>query len=250
MMPNPAPTNNALLSALPSADLAAIQPHLRAVEFRKRDMLIAADDAVLSVYFPVAGLISEVSTLDNGSGIEAAAIGKEGVVAVVPALGSGYSLADYIVQVQGAGFSMPVERFRTAVEELSSLRSVLNRHAEAVSALMMQSLACVAFHPVEARLARWLLVARDAVGSDVLPLTQEFLAQMLGVQRTTVTLAAQSLEGAGLIRYRRGNIDIQDVAGLRHSACSCYEQVRQRRNRVLPEPRTPSPGHVGQPATL
>jgi CRP-like cAMP-binding protein len=250
MMSTTAPTRNALLGALPSAELAVVQPHLRAVEFRKRDMLISADDPVPVVYFPVAGLISEVSTLDNGNAIEAAAIGREGVVGVVPALGSGYSLADYIVQVPGSGYSMPVERFRAAVEELPALRSVLNRHAEAVSALMLQSLACVAFHPVEARLARWLLIARDSIGSDVLPLTQEFLAQMLGVQRTTVTLAAQSLEGAGLIRYRRGNIDVQDVAALRQSACSCYEQVRQRRSRAFPEPRTPAVGHAGHPATL
>ena len=240
-------TRNLLLGALRPADLAAIQPHLRPVEFRRREVLIAADDPIKLVYFPVAGLISEVACLENGSGVEAAAIGREGVIGAVPALGSGHALAEYIVQVAGSGYSMPVERFRAAIEEQPALRAILYRHAEAVSAVSLQSLACIAFHPVEARLARWLLIARDSIGRDVLPLTQEFLAQMLGVQRTTVTLAAQSLEGTGVIRYRRGNIEILDVSRLKQCSCHCYEQVRQRRERALPEPRingAPQPAYL------
>ena len=243
-------TRNMLLGALRPSELAAIQPYLRPVEFRRREVLIAADDPIKLVFFPVAGLVSEVACLENGSGVESAAIGREGVIGAVPALASGYSLAEYIIQVAGSGYSIPVERFRSAAEELPGLRAVLNRHAEAVFALALQSLACVAFHPVEARLARWLLIARHSIGRDVLPLTQEFLAQMLGVQRTTVTLAAQSLEGTGLIRYRRGNIEILDVGGLKHSSCQCYEQVRQRRERAFPEPRHAVPAQVFHPAAL
>ena len=224
---------NGLLGLLPADAFAAIEQSLKPIGFRRRDVLVRPDQAIRRVYFPVEGLISMAVFLADGNSIEIAAIGKEGVLGVTPALGSGFALAEYIVQIQGAGYFMEAQDFRSAVEREPALRAILDRNAEAVSAHLFQSLACIAFHNVEARLCRWLLVARDMTGSDQLSLTQEFLAQMLAVQRTTVTGVAQTLERAGLIRYNRGHIDLLDVPRLKRFSCECYEQIKARRERAF-----------------
>jgi CRP-like cAMP-binding protein len=158
-------------------------------------------------------------------------VGKDSVYGASAAL-DGIALNDAIVQIEGVCSALNVQELRTAADKSPTFRTTLIRHEQALFAQAIQAAGCNASHAIEARLARWLLRARDLQGSDSLGLTQEFLAQMLGVQRTSVSTVANSLQRAGLIRYSRGQVEILDPKGLEASSCECYSVVKERYARL------------------
>jgi CRP-like cAMP-binding protein len=224
---------NHLLASLPAADFELLRPHLRPFEMVQSDLLFDAGDSINWVYFPHGGVISLVVGLGDGQMIEAAMVGREGVVGGSAALDGQVALNRGIVQIEGDASILDVAFLREAAEQSVTFRTALIRHEQALFAQAQQSAACNASHTVEARLSRWLLRSRELAGSDALGLTQEFVAQMLGVRRTSVSLVANTLQNAGLIRYSRGRIQITDLDGLRSASCECYGRVKAQYDRLL-----------------
>jgi len=224
---------NHLLASLPPADFKRLGPHLRTIELVDATVLFEARDPIKRVYFPHSGIISLVVGLKGGQTIEVAMIGCDSVVGGSLALGGGFALNKGIVQASGAASILDASRLWKAAAASVALRETLFRHEQAMLARAQQSAACNATHTVEARLARWLLRSHDLLGGDTLPLTQEFLGQMLGVRRTSVSLVANTLQKAGLIKYARGRIQITDLKGLKKAACECYEAVKAKTDRLL-----------------
>src|SRR5205823_12881817 len=172
--------------------------------------------------------VSLVAVMQQGNAIELATIGYEGVVGSFAGLGPRRAYTRAVVQVAGAGLRIPAARFRKAAEESKAVCRIVVRYGEMLLIQVQQTAACNALHSVEARLSRWLLQARDRLQGNTIQLTHEFLSQMLGVRRTTVTVVANSLQLAGLIRYHRGQIEIVDRAGLEAKACQCYDAIRRQ----------------------
>ena len=229
------PSPNNLLASLSRADFELLGPHLRDAELVHETVLARAGDSLDRVYFPHSGIISLVLTLEGGEAIEVAMVGRDSVYGAAAALDGRIALNDAIVQIPGTASTLDIGRLRSAAADSASLSAALIRHAEFVFVQAQQSAACNATHTLEARLARWLLRARDLSGGDTLLLTQEFLGQMLGVQRTSLSLVANTLQTAGLIRYRRGRIEITNLEGLMESSCQCYKAVRTQYDRLLAE---------------
>ncbi len=215
---------NRLLASLPRTAFAAIKPDLKLVELSHGDILAETGGQIRRVYFPHSGIISLVVELSAGEMIETATVGRDGAIGAASALDGRISFNKGIVQLGGVASVIGVERLRALADENKRFRSILIRHEQVLFAQAQQSAACNASHSAEARMCRWLLRTRDLAG-ERLQLTQQFLGQMMGVQRSTVSLAANTLQRAGLIKYRRGNIEILDVDGLREAACECYAIV-------------------------
>src|SRR5450432_2625289 len=230
-------TSNRVLASLEAADIDYLLPHLRAIDLPQEMVLFEAGDTISRVFFPYGGVISLVVELSSGETIEAAMIGREGVVGGLSALDSNISISRAIVQVAGAGSVVDVDHVRLLAERSVAFRTTLIKHEQVLLAQSQQSAACNATHTIEARLSRWLLRCRDLIGSDDLPLTQEFIAQMLGVRRTSVSIVANTLQQAGLIKYKRGHIRVLDLDGLRESACECYWTVKSLSDRLIGDPR-------------
>jgi CRP-like cAMP-binding protein len=231
-MSMPPSSPNRLLASLVRADIELLRPHLKPTELKNETVLYEAGDPVDRV-FPHSGIISLVVELSGGQVIEAAMIGRDSMLGATAALDGQVSLNKAIVQLPGTGETLDVGRFRDVAEQSPALRTTLLRHEQVLFAQAQQSAACNASHTVEARLARWLLRSRDLSGSDTLALTQEFLAQMLGVRRSSVSPVATTLQRAGLIRYSRGHIEILDLEGLRSASCECYGTVKAHSDRLL-----------------
>jgi len=187
-------------------------------------VLFEAGDLVPAVYFPVSAIISLVVTLSTGELVEAAMVGRDGVVGASSALDGKVTLSRAIVQIEGDALICEPEKLRRAAFQSESLISRLIRHEQTLFAQAQQSTACMAAHDVQSRMCRWLLRARD--GTDTLNFTQEFLAEMLGVRRPSVTGVSLTLQAAGMIEYRRGKIRISNVELLREMACECYETTK------------------------
>jgi len=166
--------------------------------------------------------------MENGATVEAAMVGRRGVVGGTAGLGSRYSFGRTIVQIAGQAERITRSRFHLAVEKSSTIRDLVVRYNDLLLSHIQQSVACNALHSVAPRLCRWLLQTRDCIDSDVIPLTQDLIAQMLGVRRTTLTVTARALQARGMIRYRRGNIQILDRSALEQSACECYAVIKGR----------------------
>jgi CRP-like cAMP-binding protein len=194
--------SNQLLASLPSAEFVLIRRLLRPLELMHQTVLVRAGEPLAHIYFPHSGIISLVTRLAEGETVEAAMVGRDSVFEASAALDGGIALNEAIVQLPGAASILDVAQLRRAAEQSVSFRTTLIRHEQALLGQALQSAACNAAHNVESRLSRWLLRARDLRGGDMLPLTQEFLAQMLGVQRSRVSLVANTFQRAGLIRYR------------------------------------------------
>jgi CRP-like cAMP-binding protein len=224
---------NRLLAALLPADFALLESHLKDMHFKQGVVLQEAGGRIEQVYFPHTGMISLLAVMQAGNGVETATIGREGVVGAMAGLGGRIAVARAVVQVEGSSSQISVSRFQTAVGESAGIRALIERYNDVQMGLINQSAGCNALHQLESRLCRWLLQTRDRSDSDTLTLTQEFLSEMLGVQRTTVNLLARELQSAGLIRYRRARIEIVDRAGLEKKACECYEVVRRRNEDVF-----------------
>jgi CRP-like cAMP-binding protein len=228
--------SNHLLAALQPEKMAALMPYLKLMELPQGTVLFESGATIKAVYFPLTALISLVVDLATGEMIEAAMIGKDGIAGGFSAIGNNISLNRAVVQVGGSAAVLEVDRFRDLAEQDAGFRATLARHEQFVMAQSQQSAACNAAHTLEARLARWLLRCRDLLDSEEILLTQEFLAEMLGVRRTSVTLVASTLQKAGLIHYRRGHIRVLDVEGLRDCSCECYEALKAHSRRLNSTP--------------
>jgi CRP-like cAMP-binding protein len=226
-------SSNAFLTSLAAGDLESLRPHLKTVELPQGLVLFEVGAPIHQVYFPHSGVVSLVVDLTSGETIESAMIGRESLVGASSGLNGQLSICKAIVQISGAASAMESRRLRDLAESSITARAALFRHEQLVLVQAQQSAACNATHTVEARLARWLLRGRDLTGSDDLLLTQEFIAEMLGVRRTSVSVVANTLQQAGFIRYRRGHIRILNLEGLRETACECYATVRDQSDRLL-----------------
>ena len=230
------PPQNRLLAALDAQDLELLAPRLVPVLLEKGALLYDPGDMVDAIYFPDDCVVSLMTLMESGAAIESAAIGREGALGLMAAVSPRQSLVRAIVQVPGRARRITAAHLHRAWEQSAQIRDLIDRHNEALFAHATQSVACNALHSVEARFCRWLLSCHDRIDSSTVALTQEFLADMLGVQRTTVTVVARALQAAGLIRYRRGIVDILDRAGLEAISCECYRAVRRNYQRLLPDP--------------
>ncbi|MEW5687171.1 MAG: Crp/Fnr family transcriptional regulator [Pseudomonadota bacterium] len=233
-MQRPVPAlQNSLLEALPPAELARFAHHLVQVELERGRLLYDPGDQIDHIYFPHDGVISLMTLMENGQAIESTTIGPEGALGLMAAVAPRQSLSRAIVQTPLRAARISAERLREAWDDCPSLRDLVDRHTEALYGHAIQSVACNALHSVEARFCRWLLTCHDRISTDTVALTQEFLADMLGVQRTTVTAVARSLQAKGMIRYRRGVVDIIDRPALEALACECYGVIRDTYRRLL-----------------
>jgi CRP-like cAMP-binding protein len=215
-------TCNSLLLSLSPTDYAVLQPCLRRVERKSGSVLYEPEDTVDWVYFPEEGLVSLISVMLSGDQVESAVVGREGGVGILEAAGAGITFSRAVVQIDLVAQRTPAQAYVEAFDASPSFRHTIASHVELTVAESRQTIACIAHHPIEQRLAWWLLECQDRTGNERLPLTQEFLAAMLGAQRTTVTQIASGLRAEGLIDYSRGVISIIDRAGLEARSCECY----------------------------
>jgi CRP-like cAMP-binding protein len=244
----PVSRSNVILASLPASDTAALRPHLRRIELRQKRVLHRAGDHVNLVYFPTSAVISLVAALTMGETTEAAMVGYDGAVGMASALDGRLALTQAIVQRGGEAMVCDADGFRRAVLRSETLLSRVMRNEHALFAQAQQSAACMANHALQARLCRWLLRARDLAASDDLPFTQEYLGEMLGVRRSSVTLVAHALQAAGMVQYSRGKIRILDVERLKDSACECYEAVKRNIETGSPCEATARRGTANPPA--
>jgi CRP-like cAMP-binding protein len=217
---------NQLLQMLEAAELELLRPHLATVEMVRESVLDEAGAAVRYVYFPHGGAVSITVGLSEGQMIEVALLGRDSVVGGGAALADGIAPADAIVLFPGTASMLEIAAFHAIAAASVPFRSLMIRHEQVLFAHAQQSLLCNTLHPVEARLARWLLRARDLSDSKILPLTQETLAQMMGVRRNAISLVANALQRAGIIHYARGQIEIDDLPALEATSCDCYATVK------------------------
>jgi CRP-like cAMP-binding protein len=225
---------NRLLMTLPSEDLRRLRPHLEPVALPNRNVLLMADDPLRRVYLIESGVVSLVTVFEDGRTVEMATVGREGLLGVETLLGGDTALGCYLVQVSGSALAMEASQFRVALRDSPKLRIACQAYAQAFFAQLLQNVACNATHTVERRCARRLLMSHDLSEGDTFALTQELLAEMLGVRRSTVTLVDRALQEAGLIEYRRGAITVLDRPGLEAAACECYQVIRERYADLLP----------------
>ncbi len=223
---------NRLLSSLAPEDYARILPDLREVPLKFRLSLHEPGDRMPYVYFPNTGVISMLTVLRDGDAVEIATVGNEGMTDLSVFLGLEASDSRLLIQVPGVAMRMESDRFREHVEEIAGLRALLGYYAIALFALVAQSAACNRMHPIVQRCARWLLMTHDRVDAAVFPMTHNFLAEMLGVRRPSVSVAAEALQESGLIVYHRGRVTVLDRAGLEAASCECYRLVRERFDRL------------------
>ncbi|MEH2611827.1 Crp/Fnr family transcriptional regulator [Bradyrhizobium sp. AZCC 1693] len=222
----PGGTSNGLLAALPRADFDLLASDIQTVALDQNAVLARAGDEVDYVFLPHNGAISLMIDMANGQTVATATIGREGAISFLSAIGPAPSAMTAIVHVAGTASRIPSFRFRDAFNRSRAIRHALQAHVSAMLTQFQLGTACNALHPVEARMARWLLHLRDRTGHDVLPLTQEVLSQILGVRRTTVTLLMCNLRASGAIRSdRRGEIEI-DRSRLTAVACECQHTMR------------------------
>jgi CRP-like cAMP-binding protein len=224
---------NHFLASLSPPDYELIEPHLRPIECSQGLVLYVAQDEIKRVYFPHTGVISLVVGLLDGRFIEAGMFGRNGVVGGGAALDGRLAINQAVSQVTGSGLAIEIGALSQFVSQSDSLRMALMRNEQIIYAHTQQIAACNATHGIEERLCRWLLQTRDLVMSDDLALTQEFLSQMLGVQRSSVTMVARRLQEAGLIEYRRGHIKVLDVEALRDCSCECYRVINDHFERLV-----------------
>jgi CRP-like cAMP-binding protein len=219
---------NRVLAALPQEIRAKALRGAEVVELGSGDDLYPSGAPFRHVYFPTAGVVSVVVEMKSGTSAEVGTIGLEGFVGIGAFLGAERSSAHVFCQVPGETIRLPTEPFVTIAQHEPVLRRRLNRYTQAFLDQSSQSTACAHLHGVEQRLGRWLLMTHDRVGSPEFPLTQAFLAQMLGVRRATVNGIASLLQRSGLIMYVRGRITVLSRSGLEATSCECYETVKRR----------------------
>jgi CRP-like cAMP-binding protein len=224
---------NQLLAMAPKSEREQILRIAETISHSSGEVLYEPGGRITVVYFPRTAVASVVTDLEDGKEVEAATVGREGIVGLPRFLRVPNSSHRLIIQVPGESLRVEAEEFLRLLAGLPALSEMIGRYAEAVMVLMSQSAACIAVHPVQERCARWFLMTADRTGSPVFHLTHEFLASMLGVHRPTVTIAAGVLQQAGLVEYHRGRVEIRDREGLERAACECYRRVQDRFDQLL-----------------
>jgi CRP-like cAMP-binding protein len=219
---------NRLLLALPTRNLRQLMPEIEHIPCEHGQVLMDADSSLDHVFFPDSGVVSVVAVYADGSIIEMATIGREGCTGVQAVFGAKNSSVQLLVQIPGSAAKMSRAAFMRAMQSMPSFRNLMYAYVHAFLEQVMVSVACNGAHGLKQRLARWLLMMRDRTDDDALPITQSLLAEMLGVQRPTITNAAQELERAGLIERGRMQVTIVDRQGLTEASCECYRLVRAR----------------------
>jgi CRP-like cAMP-binding protein len=232
---------NRLLAALEPEDLALLEPHLQIVSLSRGEVLYDTGDAIRYAYFPHDAIICLVNVMEDGSTVEVGVFGREGVSGLLSALVTRESFGRYIVQMSGTASRVPYEHLNEVRNARPNVRQLIMHYGEVLLAQTFQTVSCNAVHSVEVRCCRWILSMHDRADQDTLPLTHEFLSEMLGVQRSTVSVVTRTLQSAGLIRQSRGGITVIDRPGLEASTCECYRKIRRIYQRLLPGtyPRTP-----------
>jgi CRP-like cAMP-binding protein len=219
---------NRLLLAVPPRSLKRLMPELEKIHCHRAQILMNADSALDHVFFPDSGVVSVVAVYADGSVIEMATVGREGFTDVQAIFGAKRSSIQLLVQIPGTAAKMSRAAFTRAMQSIPSFRSVMDAYVQAFLEQVMVSVACNGAHDLKQRLARWLLMMRDRSDGDLLLISQSLLAEMLGVQRPTITNAVREFERAGLIEHGRQQITILDRRGLTKASCECYQLVRAR----------------------
>lgn len=230
-----APPTNRLLAALPKDEYQRLLPKLEPFPLVFGEVIYDPGDRIRSVYFPTSGIISLLAAVEDRATLEVGIVGREGVVGLPAFMGVKTSANLAVVQGAGAAMRMKVAAFQSECENGGSLPRILRRYTHSRLTQIAQGAACNRFHPIDARLARWLLMTRDRMGADDFKLTQEFLSNMLGVRREGVNKAAGGLQDQNLISYSRGNLLILDRVGLEAIACHCYGIIKAEYDPFLPK---------------
>jgi CRP-like cAMP-binding protein len=228
---------NEILLNLPEKECQAIYSQLVFLPLRTHDVLNEAGAPIQHVYFMNSGLASVLNVMEDGKSVEVGLMGKEGFVGLPLTVGFKSSPSRVIVQIAGSSYRLNANALMELLRKCRTLEKRLHRFSQVLAAQASQIAACNRLHEVDERLARWLLMSRDRIGSDLVPLTQEFLAHMLGTRRSSVTVAASILQSADLIRYTRGQVNIVDPEGLEEAACECYGAMVQQASRWEDESR-------------
>jgi CRP-like cAMP-binding protein len=237
MSPSTRPTErNRLLLALPRVDYRGLLPDLEAVVLAHGEILFEAREHITHIYFPQRCVVSLLSAAGDGPGVEVGLIGNEGMVGLSVYLGAALSTTQAVLQIPDGAWKMEVGAFAHAIAARASLRRVLQQYTQSVFSHVTQVLACNERHEVGPRCARWLLMAHDRVGEDRFQLTHEYLGQMLGARRPTVSVVARALQSLGLITYARGIVTVLDRVGLEGASCTCYAAMEADYARAFSRP--------------
>jgi CRP-like cAMP-binding protein len=227
------PLRNRLLARLDSSDFARLSPHLQLVPLQYDQAIYNERGPMEYAYFPISGVISAVTTMDDGTAIEVATIGNEGMAGLPSLIETESSPNRLFVQVAGNAFRMPADLLRREAQNGSSVKRALQLYQNAFLVQVSQSVACNGLHTVQQRCCRWLLITQDRVQETILPLTHELLSIMLGVRRQSVTEVLQNIQDMGHIQYRRGKIEVTSRKGLEIASCECYQKVKSEYERLL-----------------
>jgi CRP-like cAMP-binding protein len=236
--------SNLLLGALETSSRERIDPHLEPITLKLGAIVCEAGGLLKHAYFPEGAALSLLTVLENGSAIETANIGREGAFGLFAAMYSRVSFNRSLVQLEGSIVRCPIELLQSEFKRSEHVRDLFVSYSETLLSQVQQTVACNAMHTTEQRICRWLLMMHDRAEGEALPYTHEFLSHMLGANRKSVTLAAQSLQTAGLISYYRGNIKVLDRPGLEKASCECYAIVKERFDSFLTPPLTAVQGNT------
>lgn len=229
------PTTNHLLAALPKDEYQRLLPKLQPFPLVFGEVIYQTGDVIRNVYFPTSGIISLLAAVEDRATLEVGIVGREGMVGLPAFMGVKTSGNRAVVQGAGSAMRMKAAAFRKECDNGGSLTRLLRRYSHSRLTQIAQGAACNRFHPIDARLARWLLTTRDRMGADEFQLTQEFMSNMLGVRREGVNKAAGALQEQNLISYSRGNLLIEDRVGLQAIACNCYGIIKAEYDTFLPK---------------
>jgi CRP-like cAMP-binding protein len=228
------PSQNHLLSALPQAELKRWSPLLELVDMPLGQVLYESGNTLTHVYFPTDAIVSLLYVMENGASAEIAVVGNEGLVGIALFMGGGSTPSRAVVQSAGRGFRLDAAHMKAEFDRAGPVMHLLLRYTQALITQMSQTAVCNRHHSLDQQLCRWLLLSLDRLEGNQLQMTQELIANMLGVRREGVTESALKLQTAGLIRYARGRITVLDRPALEHRSCECYAVVKKEYDRLLP----------------
>lgn len=229
------PEDNRLLAALPEAERERLFPHLEPVDMPLGEVLYEPDTQLQHAYFPTTAILSLLYVLEDGASTEIAVVGNDGLLGVSLFMGGNTTPSRAVVQSAGSGFRLKTQRLKAEFKRAGPLQNLLLRYSQALMTQISQTAVCNRHHSVDQQLCRWLLLSLDLLTSNELVMTQELIANMLGVRREGVTEAARKLQKAGVIHYRRGHITVTDQKGLEARVCECYLVVKTEYERLLPD---------------
>lgn len=240
----PSPMQNHLLAALPAAEFERLSPHLESIPMPLGEVLYESGAQLRHVYFPTTSIVSLLYVLEDGASAEIAVVGNEGILGISLFMGGDSTPSRAVVQSAGHGYRLKAELLKQEFNRAGPVLRLLLRYTQALITQMTQTAVCNRHHSIEQQLCRWLLLSLDRLSSDSLTMTQELIANMLGVRREGVTEAAGNLQRAGLIRYSRGRIEVLDRVGLEKTVCECYAVVKKEYDRLLADIPRGDPFHV------